>query len=432
MKSGMATCAGFISHDFFPRARWYAPPGLPATTLVREGRKRVPAQDFSERHLQCVWYDAQWRPEGLRTDDGDLVVVEDPGLWNLEAGPDFLGAALHIGPEQRRIKGDVEIHVHPSDWKTHGHASDSRYQQVRIHVTYLAGASDPGLFPAGTIHMALKDRLTSNPRFSFEGIDLLAYPTAARATPPPCREALQTCSPEEKEWLLEAAGEERLRRKAMRMAEAIHEKGANQVLYEEIMAALGYKQNKLPFRTLAERIPLRTLQEEADASALKAYALLLGVAGLLPEDMNRKWDAETRAFIRSLWNAWWKCRDKYAKRILPRAMWQLSGIRPANHPARRLMAAADLFTTEEPLSLQIREVLQDHPGECMNYIEKILRIDSGLYWGQRLSLAGKASQKPVAVLGRDRASAILINVITPYLAATHEGLAPAALHEKHL
>jgi hypothetical protein len=35
----------------------------------------------------------------------------------MEPGPDFLGAVLRIGPERRRIRGDVEIHLRPSDWR---------------------------------------------------------------------------------------------------------------------------------------------------------------------------------------------------------------------------------------------------------------------------------------------------------------------------
>jgi hypothetical protein len=36
-----------------------------------------------------------------------------PGEWNLEAGPDFLNATLLLQPGARRVRGDVEVHVHP-------------------------------------------------------------------------------------------------------------------------------------------------------------------------------------------------------------------------------------------------------------------------------------------------------------------------------
>ena len=60
--------------------------------------------------------------------------------------------------------------------------------------------------------------------------------------------------------MIEDAGAERLRLKAARLAGLIEEKGADQALYEELMAALGYKQNRLPFRHLARVVPLAALR----------------------------------------------------------------------------------------------------------------------------------------------------------------------------
>ena len=40
------------------------------------------------------------------------------------------------------------------------------------------------------------------------------------------------------------------------MTSAIRERGREQVLYEELMGALGYKHNRLPFRKIATLLPL--------------------------------------------------------------------------------------------------------------------------------------------------------------------------------
>ena len=55
-------------------------------------------------------------------------------------------------------------------------------------------------------------------------------------------------------WL-ESAGEERLRLKAERFAFALQNKEPDQLLWEELMAALGYKNNKVLFRQLAGTSP---------------------------------------------------------------------------------------------------------------------------------------------------------------------------------
>ncbi|OGV43571.1 MAG: hypothetical protein A2X46_08015 [Lentisphaerae bacterium GWF2_57_35] len=410
----MEMYAGSISPECFPRAAEYAGLGIFQRPLLREKKQFRQIPDFSERHLQCIWFDARWRPSIMQTSSGEEVRVEDPGIWNLEAGPDFLGAALRVGTGNRRIRGDVEIHVHPSDWKQHGHAEDRRYAQVKAHVTFFPGVPEPTLFPPGVIHVALKNELLSNPLFSFENVDITAYPMSARCTEPPCRRVISAWTPEARMRFMEAAGEERLRRKAERMAASIREKGVDQALYEEIMCALGYKGNKQPFRILAERIPFQHLHA---LDAFKAYALLLGVSGLLPENVEKKWDEETREFVRAIWDTWWKIRGTWEKKLLTRSDWQLNGLRPANHPIRRLMAAAHLFTAEKPLAERLDELIHGSTELLAEKVEKIFRIEAGAYWERRWALSGKPTPEPVALLGPSRITAIHLNVILPFAAA---------------
>ena len=62
---------------------------------------------LTERHVQAVWYDRDLRPDRLVSRRGERVAVVHPGTWNLEAGPDFLGAVLEVGEPPRRVVGDV-------------------------------------------------------------------------------------------------------------------------------------------------------------------------------------------------------------------------------------------------------------------------------------------------------------------------------------
>ena len=78
---------------------------------------------MKERHVQAIWYDGRLRPKNLFTRRGESVNVISPGEWNSGAGPDFRRAVLEIGREHRRIAGDVEVHLCPSDWDLHGHGS---------------------------------------------------------------------------------------------------------------------------------------------------------------------------------------------------------------------------------------------------------------------------------------------------------------------
>ncbi|MDD5678333.1 MAG: DUF2851 family protein [Kiritimatiellae bacterium] len=389
------------------------------------------AQDFAytERHLQCIWFDAALRPGTLKTEQGKEIVVEHPGQWNLEDGPDFLGAVLRVGPEQRRLAGDVEIHVHPADWQRHGHARNPVYARVIAHVTYFSGALLSASLPGGAIQISLENALAADPVFSFESLDLTAYPYAAREPATPCAQVLKKLGPDYVAGLLESAGEERLRGKAARMAGAFPSKGADQILYEEIMTALGYKNNRAPFRYLAEQLSLEILRQASGGDPVKAYALLMGVAGLLPTQTPACWDAVTRAFVRQLWDHWWKHQAAWNARTLRRKNWKLSGLRPPNHPQRRLMLAAILFINAPDLVRRLTELNTGLPDNALASMMELFQPEANHYWQRRLALSGKVQTAPVSLMGEGRAAAIVLNVLVPFLAALgkHGVLSPAFL-----
>jgi len=390
--------------DMFPRA-WSLSDARRNATAVGEAR-RAPdefADPPSERLIQCVWYDPSLRPSSLRTADGEPVTVVNPGVWNLEAGPDFLGASLRLGRGDRILAGDVEVHIRPTDWARHRHRDDARYGGVRFHVTYHPGPpSSSGGLPPGIVRIALRDALASAAGFSFESIDASAYPFAVRPMPTPCSLALVGWHPDDREELLERAGVERLRRKAERLARRIADLGVEQAIYEELMIALGYKHNKIPFGRLAAGVPLADLRKASAGDAERAYAILLGAAGLMPTAAGPGADG-----IRRLWDVWWKHRTRWEGATLPRDAWRLDGLRPLNRPERRLRAAAGLVTREETPYAFMCGVAPLPPRRLVREMLAWLDVPD----------TGEDGVSGPGLLGRARATAILINVVVPALAA---------------
>lgn len=402
--------------DIFTRAPLYPGRQAPAGS-VREIPPSARYFPHTERHLRCIWADPALRPPVLISNDGQTVTVESPGRWNLEAGPDFIDAVLRIDPGARRVRGDVEIHIRPADWDAHQHSGDPRYGRLVAHVTYFPGAPQPDL-PPGTLHLALRDNLRNCPAFSFEAIDLTAYPYGERSPHPPCSDAMRRLPPEAREVILDAAGEERLRRKSERLAGALRETTPHQALYAETFAALGYKHNRAPFGLLAARLPLDRLREAANGRPCDAYALLCGVAGLLPAKTSPAWDRETRDFVRNLWDFWWKVQKEYEPLMLSRGDWVLANLRPQNHPLRRLMAAAHLFCGEPALDKVLAEIDTAQPGAALSDIASLIgRAGMGTYWARRHALTAERQEKPVALIGAGRTAAIMINAVVPWLAA---------------
>ena len=347
---------------------------------------------YTERHLHALWFDDSLRPKELKTSRGEPVVVENPGRWNLEAGPDFLGAVLLIGREKRRVAGDAEIHIVSNDWKNHGHHTDPRYSNVRFHITWFPEPADESLFPPGTRHMSLYDICT----IDLESIDVTAYPyNEPRASK---TSALATRSAEIQRRCLESAGEERLRQKTQRICQLMQERGEAQALYEETAAALGYKNNKAPFRELAQIVPLELLKQYG-ADWKTVYSVLLGLSGLLPRQPTAKWPEASRKELRSLWDMWWREEHKWEEvEPLTRANWNFSSLRPLNHPVRRLCAlaqyiASDVFT-----------------GDAL--ATRSAEMQRSCFWTEHVGWTGK--EKSAQLIGKGRLQAIELNVFVPF------------------
>ena len=314
-------------------------------------------KSLTERHVQAIWYDAALRPKRLRTRRGSEVSVITPGEWNLGPGPDFRNAVLELGPARRRLVGDVEIHLCPSDWDLHRHGSDPNYRNVVAHVTW-RGGPDPDSLPSGAVSIWLGPFVTSDPSFAPGQIDLSAYPYARIPSEPrPC-EALVGHDPDLGRMLMADAGRRRLRLKAQRLVGRLCARAGagpearRQVFYEEVMTALGYSRNQMQFRHVAERIPLAALPEETDA----AKAALL-VAGEFEE---------------------W-CRDEG---------------RPCNAHELRLKHAAEIFTKTPTMSL----------AESIDF-------------SRPACLAMVTAMCGCRFIGRGRAAAIVANVIVPFALA---------------
>lgn len=378
-------------------ARWRAQRPA-ATDALREANEAIP----SERLLQQVWQHQRLLRDQLRTLDGKRVRVLHPGFWNHEAGPDFRQAIVQIGTDPPR-SGDVEIDLHPGGWRGHGHDRNPSYQNVILHVVWDGGADSPGAIPTVALISHLDAPLNELRQWLGDGTRIPGSLSGQCSAPlRGLPEALVT-------ELLRQAASIRLRRKADAFAARARQCGWEQSLWEGLFAALGYKHNIWPMRHLAELLP-RLLSMESKQGPLAFQARLLGVSGLLPTEPTR-----ADSYLRRIWDQWWRERDELAEFILPRGLWRFDGLRPANHPQRRLALAAHwLCAGDLPDKLERWFVATVPDHKLTSSLLKILQVERDDFWSWHWTLRSARLPKPQPLLGSHRVTDLAVNVILPW------------------
>ncbi len=255
------------------------------------------AFSFPEKLLQQIWLRGDFDARELRTADGRALEILHPGRWNLLGGPDFKGARLRI--DGAVTTGDVELHLHSADWRTHGHASDPAYDGVVLHVVLFPGAEMstsgawgralPLLVLLPLLHHDLEEYAAD------AAVERLANHPLTRA-----HEALAALSEMDLRVELNRCAQERWRQKVHFAKIRIDRLGWSGACHHTALEILGYRANRAAMLTVAA-----------------AYPLEIWAA--------RRAEMEREAFLSGIF-------------VHPAAsrLWSSQGVRPANHPRTRL------------------------------------------------------------------------------------------------
>lgn len=372
---------------------------------LAEGRRAAPP----EKRLQLLWRHQRVVREGLRTLDGRTVVILHPGFWNREPGPDFLRAFLQIGDEPAR-SGDVELDPEPRDWQSHRHGGNPRYRHVLLRVIWDTPARDPG--PDGPPLLALKPHLDA----PWEELESWLAARHPDDVPDPvrgrCEGPLRSLSPGQAAGVLAAAGRRRWRNKAESFARRSRQVGPEQSLREGLFAALGYKHNVWPMRRLAELAAREGRFSGHEHSVLVWQARLFGLAGLLPSQPPRT----AANYVRRLWDAWWREQAQRQPDRLPPEIWNFAGVRPANHPHRRLALAAHWLAADlKPAALGEWIAHPDEPPGPDSLLRRLQPREEDPFWERHWTLRSAAFDRPQPLLGSSRVTDLAMNTVLPWL-----------------
>ena len=373
--------------------------------------KDSPRHPFPEKLLQMIWAHQRLKRDSLFGSSGERITVLHPGFWNREAGPDFQKAVVQIG-EGRPRSGDIEIDLDSQGWLHHGHDKNPKYRRVILHIVWSRSSSNSNPCPVPTL--SLEGCLDSPIE------ELRQWLLDAPACPPliagKCTAPLQDLPPDALHEILRQAAEIRFQLKAHEFLALAKTSGWDQALWEGLFTSLGYKQNPWPMRRLAELKP-RWHPDAAldDRPSIKDFQRrLLGISGLIPNDPG-KLPRSAAEYTQELWQGWWRERNLFEEVSIPPEAWQWNGIRPANHPQRRIALAAHWLA--DATFIPRLETWIETPTDVAKLNSSLLTIltpQEDVFWNRHWTLRSRAMDEPKPLLGPDRTTDIAMNVLLPW------------------
>ncbi len=338
--------------------------------------------------LHYIWQKHLWAGFPQQTTDGKSIEVISVGQHNTHAGPDFSHA--HVRIDGQDWVGNIEIHIHASDWYKHHHHTDASYDNTILHVVCQA---DKEVFNSRGEQITQcelqyphdKDYLSQllNPAIemdrSFEIIE--------------CSKQLQSDPTLLTLGWKKALLEKRLqcKQQSIKQLLAITQQSWNHAFYISLAHNFGFHTNGLPFEALALATPLSCLQKHKN-SLFQLTAILLGQSGLLKPESE-----DTQA----LWKEYCFLQKKFTLTPIDGSMWKKARMRPQGFPEVRIRQFAHILYQSEFLFAQLME---ERNVDKMVELLSIQYGEDSVYTQVRRPLP----------LGRKSIEILLINTIIPY------------------
>lgn len=325
---------------------------------------------IEEKLLQKIWSKQTFAKQNLQSESGQRIAIRNPGKWNKLEGPDFLGAQIEI--DGIPLQGDVEIHFHKDDWFSHGHERDEHFRRVILHVLLFPPRNEnPPVFTLngycpetlvllkyldkGLEEYALEDALLTledrNHLEILEGFIRLNRVDQARK--------------------LYSRAKRRFELKRAFAKLRIKTQGWDDACHQMALEVLGYKRNRIGMSTIALKYPLSELRSKKYSAA-----------------------------------------ELYTSQ---KEQWKTNGIRPANHPLKRIEQYCELIR----LNPDWPQKWKDFSNRLGDFTENMTTAQFRRKYGLT-TLAEEIKQEIFGnTLSGTRFHTLLIDALIPLAAAHH-------------
>lgn len=382
--------------------------------LCHTAEKQIDYSFLSERHIQAMWFEQKYFRH-LKSARGEVIEVISPGIWNAEAGPDFLKAHLKIG--SKTYRGDIEIHLNDSSWYQHQHHVDARYDQVVLHLSFWQPASkQPIKTKAGleVVQAYLEPYLTIPPARIVQLIDLDLYPYKEFVGSGKCAQAVfRGMSEDSLRAFFRSAAEWRLLQKRKHLH--AYAESPEWELAVGMAMALGYRHNAKNFLGLfswLKSLPVKN-EKELLAIALKA-------CGLFDEKYAKRWNES--GYYQELRRL--AAAHEFDVQYLVDL--RIGQTRPLNHPVRRLAVLIKLIIDPQTPQLLNRllqvwsvgwkKIINGRAAkQVYQQLLELLPDYFDDYWNKHYHFEKDSTERTLSLMGSELKNTILLNAVFPLL-----------------
>lgn len=349
---------------------------------------------INEKLLQFIWQFQYFNKQELTTSQGEILYIEKPGSINLHQGPDFSEAMIKIG--NTIWIGNIELHIHSTDWFKHAHETDNNYSNIILHVVW---KEDGAVYDRN--NQAIPT-LILEPRISKMLIERYRQMMETK-TFIPCHFFLPALSTLGWSAWKERLVAERLERRSAQIGVLLEQSRLHweEVCWWLLAANFGIKVNKYLFEQVAKSISLNIISKHK-TQIHQMEALLFGQANLLSGEYRDE-------YALLLQREYTFLQKKYTLKPISSQPAFLR-MRPATFPTIRLAQLSMLLFQNTHLFSQIKSINE------MKDLRKLFMVTANDYWHYHYSFDEETIFKPKH-LGLQMADNILINTVIPILFA---------------
>ena len=345
---------------------------------------------MTEQLLQFIWQFQYFNTGDLKTTAGEPLLILQPGIHNINQGPDFLNAKISCG--ETVLAGSIEVHINSSEWQDHGHSADKNYDNVVLHVVWKNNKETGMHFPTLELYNRVSNLLLEKYANLLQAKSFI-----------PCEEQIRTVEELTIALWKERMLIERLQEKAA-YAEMLLQKNNHhweEVFWQLLAKNFGIKINSDAFEAVAASVPLNILAKHKN-QIHQTEALLMGQAGLLDKNF-------TDEYPIMLQKEYMFLKKKYS---LPGIHFRVHFLRmrPANFPTLRLSQLAALIQQSNHLFSFIKD------AENLKETEAKFNVTANDYWHCHYVFDEESGFKK-KLLGRQMVQNIILNTVIPVLYA---------------